>query len=85
MNEEQMKICSQCGAEYALEAMVCADCGGALVFPGQYKERSIPVAEEEEAVLIRQGTADYLRELDALLKRSGIRTAIQFHGCEPGT
>jgi len=85
MNEEPIKICSQCGAEYSLEAMICADCGGELVFPDAYQERSVPLEEAEEKILIRQGTADYLKELDALLKKDGIRTAIRFHGCEPGT
>ncbi len=85
MKEEPIKICSKCGAEYSPEAMVCADCGGELVFPSQYHERSVPLEEEQETILVRQGPADYLKELDVLLKKNGIRTAIRFHGCEPGT
>ena len=85
MNEEPIKICSSCGAEYSLEAVTCADCGGNLVFPQEYEKRSVPLEEAEEGILIRQGSVGYLRELGELLKKSGIRSAIRFHGCAPGT
>lgn len=85
MNEEPIKICLQCGAEYSLEAVACADCGGTLVFPQEYEKRAIPLEEAEAEILIRQSTVSYLKELDDLLKREGIRSAIRFHGCEPGT
>jgi ribosomal protein L40E len=85
MNEEPIKICSSCGAEYSLEAVTCADCGGNLVFPQEYERRSVPLEEAEEAILIRQGSVDYLRELGELLQKNGIRAAIRFHGCPPGT
>ena len=85
MNEEPIKICSKCGEEYSLEALTCAECGGALVFPQEYEKRSVPLEEEEAQVLIRQGSVSYLRELSELLRKNGIRTDIQFHGCPPGT
>jgi ribosomal protein L40E len=37
MNEQPYKICSNCGAEYSIEALSCADCGGNLVFPQKYE------------------------------------------------
>ena len=85
MNEEPIKICSKCGEEYSLEAVTCADCGGDLVFPQQYKKPSVPLEENEADTLVRQGPVGYLRELGELLKKSGIRTDIRFHGCPPGT
>ena len=85
MNEEPIKICSSCGAEYSLEAVTCADCGGNLVFPQEYEKRSVPLEEAEAGILIRQGSVGYLRELGVLLKKDGIRSAIRFHGCAPGT
>jgi hypothetical protein len=85
MNDEPIKICSNCGEEYSLEALTCAECGGALVFPQEYEKRSVPLEEEEAKVLIRQGAVSYLRELGGLLKKNGIRSDIQFHGCPPGT
>jgi hypothetical protein len=85
MNEEPIKICSNCGEEYSPEAFTCVECGGTLVLPQEYEKRSVPLEEEEARVLIRQGSVSYLRELSALLKKNGIRTDIQFHGCPPGT
>lgn len=85
MDEELIKICPDCGEEYSLEAAACAECGAALVFPRKKEEPSDPPEKEEEVVLIRQGTADYLRELGELLNRKGIRAYMRFHGCEPGT
>jgi hypothetical protein len=85
MNEDPIKICSDCGAEYSIEATACADCGGVLVFSSEYKRRSVPLEDEEARALIRQSQLPYLRELDELLKKNGIRTDIRFHGCEPGT
>lgn len=85
MAEEPIKICSSCGEEYSLEAITCADCGGTLVFPQEYEKRSVPLEEEEAEVLVRQGSATYLRELGGLLNKNGIRTDIRFHGCPPGT
>jgi hypothetical protein len=85
MDEEPIKICSDCGAEYSIEAAACADCGGTLVFPQDYIKRSVPLEEEEAEILIRQGQVAYLRELGELLNKNGIRTEIRFHGCAPGT
>jgi ribosomal protein L40E len=85
MNEEPIKICSKCGAEYSLQAVGCADCGGDLVFPQQYEKATVPREEAEATVLVRQGPASYLRELEALLKQDGIPSDIQFHGSPPGT
>ena len=85
MDEQPIKICSVCGAEYSPEALACADCGGALVFPREYEQRTVPLEQAEEHVLIRQGQVGYLRELAQLLNNNGIRTDIRFHGCEPGT
>ena len=85
MDEEPIKICSNCGAEYSIEAVACADCGGTLVFPTEYEKRSIPLEEVEAEILVRQGPVGYLKELSELLKKNGIRTDIRFHGCPPGT
>lgn len=85
MDEEPIKICTKCGEEYSLEAMICAECGGALVFPKTHEERSAPLEEEEAKILIRQGSVNIIRELGELLEKNGIRSYIRFHGCEPGT
>ena len=85
MDEEPIKICSDCGAKYALHAVTCADCGGSLVFPKDYEKRSVPPEDHEEVVLIRQGPLNYLKELGSLLNKKGIWSDILFHGCEPGT
>jgi predicted amidophosphoribosyltransferase len=85
MNEEPIKICSSCGAEYSLRAEICADCGGKLVLPQDYEKRFVPLAEAEEKILIREGPVGYLQELEAQLKKKGIRAAIRFHGGVPGT
>ena len=63
MNEEPIKICANCGAEYSLEAQICADCGGKLVFPKDHERRTAPLAEEEDRVLVREGSLGYLKEL----------------------
>jgi predicted amidophosphoribosyltransferase len=84
MNEEPIKICSGCGAEYSVRAVVCADCGGKLVFPQDYEKRFVPLADEEERTLIREGSIHYLRELKGHLERDGIRSDIRFHGEVPG-
>ena len=88
MNENPIKICSKCGAEYSLEAQVCADCGGRLVFPQSYEKRFEAPAEEEEQILIREATFGYLKELLEHMTKKGIRAGIRFHaqvprGCSP--
>ena len=85
MNEEPKKICSSCGAEYAIKAEICADCGGTLVSPEEYETRDIPLTEDEEKTLVREGPIGYLKELAEHLKQKGIRAAIRFHGGTPGT
>jgi ribosomal protein L40E len=85
MNEEPIKICSKCGEEYSPEALTCVECGGKLVSPQEYEQRSVPLEDNEAQNLVRQGPADYLRELGELLKKNGIRSDIRFHGCPPGT
>ena len=85
MNEEPIKICSKCGAEYSLRAEVCADCGGKLVLSQDYEKRLVPLGEEEEQTLIREGSIRYLKELREHLKADGIRSDIRFHGQVPGS
>jgi hypothetical protein len=85
MDQDCIKICPKCGEEYSQEAITCAECGAALVFPQQYDSPAEPPDQGEPVVLIRQGTASYLRELAELLHKKGIRTDVRFHGCEPGT
>jgi predicted amidophosphoribosyltransferase len=85
MTEQPVKVCPNCGAEYSLEAVNCADCGGNLVFSQVYETRSAPLEEAEAQILIRQDVVGYLRELGELMKKKGIRSDIRFHGCEPGT
>jgi predicted amidophosphoribosyltransferase len=85
MNEEPVKVCSTCGAEYSLRAESCADCGGKLVSPEDYEERFEPLANEEEVVLIREGAPRYLKELAQHMTKNGIRASIAFHGGQPGS
>jgi hypothetical protein len=84
MKEEPIKICSSCGEEYSFKAFECADCGGKLVLPQDYEKRFVPLADEEEKTFIREGPVGYLQELEAELKKKGIRAAIRFLGGEPG-
>jgi predicted amidophosphoribosyltransferase len=84
MNELPIKICSKCGEEYDIEAQVCAECGGALVFPQDYVKRYEPPAQEEEVVLVREAPFGYLKELVEHLTKQGIRAGIRFHGEAPG-
>lgn len=84
MKEEPIKICSSCGAEYSLMAQTCADCGGTLVSPEEYETRYVPLTEEEELVLIREGSAGYLRELSAHMMKRGVRASILLHGANRG-
>lgn len=85
MTEEPTKICSECGEEYSLSAEKCADCGGALVLPQDYEARFVPLGEEEEQTLVREGLVDYLEELRTYMNTKGIRAVIRFHRGKPGT
>ena len=85
MKEEPIKLCLKCGAEYSLSAQSCADCGGELVSPEEYERRYVPLDESEDQVLIREGSAGYLKDLGGHLLRAGIRASIKLHSCEPGT
>lgn len=85
MDEQPVKICVYCGAEYALDAQSCADCGGPLEFSGGDSQRTAPIEEGEAVVLVRQGAVGYLRELEQLLTRAGMPAGIRFHGSAPGT
>jgi ribosomal protein L40E len=85
MNELPIKICSKCGGEYDVDAQVCADCGGALVFPQDYEKRYEAPAEEEDVVLVREASFGYLKELLEHLTKKGIRAGIRFHGEAPGS
>jgi predicted amidophosphoribosyltransferase len=78
------KICSSCGAEYSIEAQVCADCGGKLVSPQDYEKRFEPPADDEERVLIREAPFGYLKELLERMTRGGIQAFIRFHARVPG-
>jgi hypothetical protein len=85
MDDTPVKICTYCGAEYSPEALKCAECGGKLVFSQEYEKYSVPLEDAEAIALVRQDTADYLKELSGFLAQNGIRSAIRFHGCPPGT
>lgn len=82
--EELVKICSDCGAEYSPQAEVCADCGGTLISPRDYEARQVPLAQEEEKVLVREGPVRYLEELARHMNRKGIRSTVRYHGAVPG-
>jgi predicted amidophosphoribosyltransferase len=84
MNEQPVKVCVYCGAEYALDAQSCADCGGPLEFADGDLQPVASIEEGETVVLVRQGAVGYLRELEQLLTRAGIPAGIRFHGCAPG-
>jgi predicted amidophosphoribosyltransferase len=84
VNQHPFKICSKCGTEYSVEAQVCADCGGTLVFPQDYGKRFEAPAEGEDLVLIREATLGYLKELLELVAKKGIRAGIRLHDQEPG-
>jgi predicted amidophosphoribosyltransferase len=85
MNELPIKICPKCGEEYDIDAQVCAECGGALVFPQDFVKRYEPPAHEEDVVLIREGSADYLKELMGHLAKQGIRAGVRLHGEAPSS
>jgi predicted amidophosphoribosyltransferase len=85
MQEDPVKVCVYCRAEYALDAQSCADCGGPLEFPGGDSPRATPIEEGDAVVLVRQGAVNYLRELEQLLTRAGMPSGIRFHGSPPGT
>jgi predicted amidophosphoribosyltransferase len=85
MNEHLIKICSTCGAEYTVDAQVCADCGGKLVFPQDYDKRFDVPAEGEEQVLIREAPLGYLKEVLEHMTKRGIRASFRLHDQEPGT
>jgi ribosomal protein L40E len=85
MDQEPVKICSKCGAEYSVEAQVCADCGGKLVFPQTYEKRFEPLAEDEEQVLIRGGPLVYIKELVEHMRSKGIRADIRPLDEDPDT
>lgn len=87
----QTKICPNCGAEYFAHVTECADCGGELKTPGEIKQAE---AEKErflksadgEAVAIREGGKDWLKELRNVLLDSGISSYISLSpGCAPGS
>jgi predicted amidophosphoribosyltransferase len=84
MQEDPVKICSKCGEEYSLEAQVCAECGGRLVFEQEYEKRFVPLDETEQMICVREDTAAYLQELGELLKKNGLRTFIKLHHGVPG-
>lgn len=85
MSDEPVKICPQCGEEYAPEALNCADCGGALVFRSRYKKPVEPLEQNEATAFVRQSQINHLRELAGLLQKKGIRSDIRFQSCPPGT
>jgi predicted amidophosphoribosyltransferase len=84
MSQEPIKICSSCGAEYSVEAQICADCGGKLVFPQDYEKRFEALTEEDEHVLIREASFGYLKELMEQMTKKGIRANVRFHAQVPG-
>lgn len=79
MHDDQIKICLVCGEEYSLEAQVCVECGGRLVFEREYEQRFVPLDESERMVCVREDAAGYLEELGAVMKSGGIRNMIKFH------
>jgi predicted amidophosphoribosyltransferase len=85
MNEQRIKICASCGAEYAPDAQVCADCGGKLLFPEEYEKLFQPLTETDELVLIRQAPIGYINELMEHMRKAGIRAGIALHAQPPGT
>ena len=85
MSENQIKICSKCGEEYSVEAQICVECGGKLVFEHEYEQRFVPLDDSVQMVCVREDTVGYLEELGALMKKNGIRTVIRFHqSCSKG-
>jgi ribosomal protein L40E len=85
MTEEPIKICSNCGAEYSVEAQICADCGGKLLFPEAYEKLFEPLTSDEELVLIREAPPGYINELMGHMRKAGIRADVQSHAAPPGT
>lgn len=83
MTENPTKICSKCGAEYAPEAQVCADCGGKLVFSEAYAKGFEAPKDDADLVCVREDRLGYLQELERHMNRNGIRTVIRFHGQVP--
>jgi predicted amidophosphoribosyltransferase len=83
MDVHSFKICSKCRAEYSVEAQVCADCGGKLVFPQDYETRFDDPAEGEEQVLVREAPIGYLKEVLEQMRRKGIRAMVRLHDQDP--
>ena len=84
MQDDPVKICSKCGEEYSLEAQVCVECGGKLVFEHEYEKRFVPLDETDQMVCVREDKVAYLEELSEVMARNGLRTFIKLHGCAPG-
>ena len=85
MNDEPIKICRQCGGEYAPSAEICADCGGELIVAAKNGRDLPPLTAEEAPFLVREGSVAYLKELARELGGNQIRSAIVFHAPGPGT
>jgi len=96
----RVKICQECGAEYQLQAQVCADCGGKLVVVGDgdpnlaadaredAREDVILLGPHREALRLQQVLDNY--EIDAVveerpdLRREGFRKLDPSTTVEPG-
>jgi peptidyl-tRNA hydrolase len=87
---DQNKICPNCQSEYFPHIEKCADCGAVLLLPEEYRkaqEERKRTAEKalENMVVVREGSLDWMRELQAVLMDAGIPCAVHSDaGCKKG-
>jgi ribosomal protein L40E len=79
MHGNPIKICPKCGAEYTVDALICADCDVQLVLAQEGDKKPIvPITEDEELVCIREDQVNYLREVSEHINQAGLPTFIRF-------
>ena len=85
----EVKVCPECNSEYFAHIESCGECHVPLVYPRELEEVS---SEEEqlldgsvEAVVLREGTASWLKEIRKALREKKIASHISLSpGCSPG-
>ncbi|MCP5040823.1 MAG: hypothetical protein GY944_07315 [bacterium] len=78
----EVKLCPECGEEYTLQAVECADCRVTLVFPDELEAPPLPETfpPKEELACVRVGPLPWTRALSSALEQIEIA-----HRVEPDT
>jgi uncharacterized OB-fold protein len=90
MDEVDIKICPECGAEFYPHVEECSDCGVALAWRENLEwegaKMETQVGEPTgEGVAVRQGSQGFVNELSILLTARGIANAVRpIDDCGPG-